>query len=180
MDKDALRQEMKKSRREFDKKEEASKKACNFIINMEEYKKAKCIVVYMSAFGEVDTSYIIEDAKKNGKKIAVPISNPLNNTLTISYLTDNLKKGAYGISEPAEKENVPFSEPEFIVVPGICFDKKGGRVGFGKGYYDRFLAAAKGFKAGLCYSIQITDEIDLNPHDIKMDAVVSENGIIRI
>lgn len=178
VDKEKLRQEMKKKRREFEGKREASKKACELLMGMEEYKRAKCVCVYMSAFGEADTSYIIDDLKKRGKKIVVPITDTASNTLSLSYLEGELKKGAYGISEPDKIIPASFDIPDFIVVPGICFDKNGGRIGFGKGYYDRFLTEAKGFKAGLCYSFQIADKIDCEPHDIAMDAVICEKEII--
>lgn len=179
-DKNILRQEMKKKRREFDKKEEASKKACDFLMNLYEYKNASCVCVYMSAFGEVDTSHIIKDLKKRGKKIVLPITDCDTNTLSLSYFTDNLKKGAYGISEPENIQHVSISDVDFFVVPGICFDKKGGRIGFGKGYYDRLLKESKAFKAGLCYSFQITEEIALEKNDILMDAIVCEDGVVSV
>ncbi len=180
MNKQALREEMKKKRREFSGKEEASKKACENILSMTEYKKARCVLVYMSCFGEVLTKSIIEDAKKEGKKVLVPITDVKTNTLRISYLEGEMKKGAYGIPEPENEKEASLSEIDFIVVPGICFDKNGNRIGFGKGYYDRLLKETKAFKAGLCYDFQIADNIDADEFDIKMDAIVTESGVLRV
>lgn len=170
---------MKKKRREFENKESASEKICRLVTDMEEYKNAKCVCVYMSAFGEVDTSYIIEDCKDSGKQIVVPITDVETNTLSLAYLEGELTAGAYGIYEPETKRKAEFDEPDFIVVPGICFDTSGSRIGFGKGYYDRFLSEAEGFKAGICYSFQIIEKIPREEHDISMDAVVCEDGTYR-
>lgn len=179
MDKQALREEMKKKRRAFEDKENASKKACRNIISMEEYKRSSCVLVYMSCFGEVETNDIIKDLKARGKDIVVPITDVKTNTLRLSYLEGEMEKGAYGIPEPKNEKEASFLEVDFIIVPGICFDKEGNRIGFGKGYYDRLLKDTKAFKAGLCYDFQITEKIDTEPYDIKMDAVVTECGVTR-
>ncbi len=180
MDKNALRQEMKQKRREYKEKQSASIKACNHLINTEEYKKAKCVCVYMSAFGEVDTSYIIFDCLKKGKRILLPVTNIETTTLSLAEFNGEFKKGAYGINEPETVISAGFDEPDFIVVPGICFDKRGNRIGFGKGYYDRLLAETKEFKAGLCYDFQVIETIDSDIHDIKMDAIITENSVLYI
>ena len=180
MDKNALRQEMKQKRREFKDKEKASLKACENLIKTEEYKNAKCVCVYMSAFGEVDTSHIIADCQKNNKRILVPITNVETTTLSLAEFSGEFEKGAYGINEPETKVFAKFDEPDFIVIPGICFDKKGNRIGFGKGYYDRLLSETRGFKAGLCYNFQVTDAIDSDIHDVKMDAIITDEGVLYI
>ena len=180
MDKNLLRQKMKQKRREFNKKESASIKACKHLTETKEYKKAKCVCVYMSAFGEVDTSYIISDCLKKGKRILVPITHIETTTLSLAEFSGELKKGAYGINEPENQIAASFDEPDFLVVPGICFDKKGNRIGFGKGYYDRLLAETHGFKAGLCYDFQIVESFESDAHDVKMNGLVTENGVLYI
>lgn len=177
-DKNKLREKMKLQRKNFDKKTSASEKIASLFLSCPEYKKAKALCVYMSSFGEAETSFIISHSLKDGKKLCVPVSQA-DGTLRLSLYDGKFKKGLYGIPEPEVPVFVDFSFPDLIVIPGLAFDKSGNRLGFGKGYYDRFLSQSSGKKAGLCYFFQLVDKIPSEPHDMKMDMVITENGIIR-
>ncbi len=175
--KDKIREEMKKQRRLFTEKEASSKIICEKILSMDKYLSSSCVCLYLSSFGEVDTSLILEDAKKRGKTILVPISEK-NGDLNISLYSENLKEGLFGIKEPENITLVPHSLPDFVIVPALAFDRSGNRLGFGKGYYDRFLKNNFGFKVGLCYSFQLVSSLPSYDHDIKVDSVVTENDTL--
>ncbi len=179
MTKEQLRLKMRELRRnishEFicDASDEITKNTLSFI------DKPDVVMVYLSAFNEPETSNIINYLISENIKIVVPISNTEDNTLSLSYITDmdNLKKGAYGIYEPIMINQAFVDEIDIALIPGIAFSKNGDRLGFGKGYYDKFLSDFKGIKIGLCYDFQICDEIPVSSHDIKMDAIITEKRI---
>ena len=134
------------------------------------------VMVYLSAFNEPDTKDIINYLESNGIKIVIPISNTNTHTISLSYISglDDLEKGAYGILEPVSPVEVNPKEVDVVLVPGIAFSKRGDRLGFGKGYYDKFLADFTGAKIGICYDFQMVADIPSSPHDIKMNAIVTE------
>ena len=94
----------------------------------------------------------------------------------VKDLENELAEGTYGIREPVpEARAVEAPGPDLILVPGLAFDLRGGRLGKGKGFYDRYLAGVRGFRAGLAYDVQITDKnLPLDAHDQTMDAVVTD------
>jgi len=100
--------------------------------------------------------------------------------LQVVQLTDDsdMQTGAFGISEPKAQIPVPEEEIDVILVPGIAFDKKGGRIGFGKGYYDRLLSRTKAVKIGLCHAVQLVEDTFCEPHDVRMDYVITESELI--
>lgn len=179
MTKEQLRLKMRELRRNLspdficDAGNEITKNTLSFI------DKPAVVMVYLNAFNEPDTLNIINYLISENIKIVVPISNTENNTLSLSYITDmdNLKKGAYGIYEPIIVNQAFVDEIDIALIPGIAFSKNGDRLGFGKGYYDKFLLDFKGIKIGLCYDFQICDEIPVSSHDIKMDAIITEKRI---
>ncbi len=136
----------------------------------------KTVMVYLSAFKEPKTRGIITSLLNSGIKTVVPISNTDTFTITPSELTsiDTLKHGAYGIYEPKECIPVAINEIDAALIPGIAFSKNGGRLGFGKGYYDRFLSDFRGLKIGICYDFQVTDTLPTEIHDVKMDLIITE------
>lgn len=182
MNKNELRLKMKAVRRSLTD-EEISAKSENIIsrfIMLEEYKKARELSVYMSAFKEPDTLPLIMHSMDLNKKIAVPVSNTDTRTLTLAYLGDNanLKKGAYGISEPELIIAADKNDIDIIAVPGLAFDKTGNRLGFGMGYYDNLLADMSAVKVGFCYDFQLMELLPAEEHDISMDIIITETKII--
>lgn len=181
MNKNELRDAMKEERRslstEFTKA--ASGKISDTLINLDCIKNAEHIMVYLSAFKEPDTFKLVEKLLDAGKEISVPISNTDTFTIAPSLIKslDVLKKGAYGIYEPKEIISVPISAIDIALIPGIAFSKAGDRLGFGKGYYDRFLEEFAGVKIGIGYDFQVCDTIPVSAHDIKMDMIITEKRI---
>lgn len=174
--KDDIRNKMKSLRREYRNGELSSEKIVKSIVDFETYRRAECVCTYMPLVGEADISEIFSDAVKRGKTVCVPVVLG-DCELAISVADVHFKKGRFGILEPENPRFVDFSEPDFILVPGLAFDFFGNRLGFGKGYYDRFLSSARGFKLGVCFSFQVENFIPHLKHDISVDALVTENEL---
>ena len=107
-----------------------------------QYKNADVILCYVSTPLEVDTHYFIKKALEDGKKVAVPKCRPENVSMDFYFINgfDDLEKGTFGVLEPIESKCEIFQgENSICIVPGLCFDHSGYRLGYGKGYYDRFL-----------------------------------------
>ncbi len=180
MEKDILRKKMRKRRKSLseDAKNELSGKIFKALAGLSEYKSSKSVCVYTDSFGEVRTDLIIEDLRRLGKEILFPITDIKTHTLSLCRDCGEFISGAYGISEPKEKVCVDFSAPDLIIVPGLAFDLKKNRLGFGAGYYDRLLEKSKAVKIGICYDFQLVEEINAELHDIKMDIVLTDMRII--
>ena len=182
MSKDVIREQMRRVRREIGKEErsERSRKAQAAILSLNEYRCAKSVMLYYPIGGEVDTSYISERAFADGKRVIYPVTDEASGEITPVEVVAGAEftKGGFGIHEPCGERYT--GEIDLIVVPGVAFDREGGRLGFGKGCYDRFLAGVKSCKIGLCYGAQLIDCVECEEHDVRMDMIVTEDEIVRI
>ena len=151
------------------------------LFNIGEFLSANTVMVYLSAFNEVDTDKITERLLASGKRVVIPVSDTSTETIIPSYIesTNDLVKGAYGIYEPKEINKAVVSDIECILVPGIVFDINRSRMGFGKGYYDKLLCLTNAVKIGLCYDFQLQQHIDTEKHDVPMDIIVTEKRILK-
>jgi 5-formyltetrahydrofolate cyclo-ligase len=146
-----------------------------FVINSKEFLQAKVVGAYFALGSEVTTELIIERAKTVGKKIALPRVEEDN---IIFYELSSIKfliRGRFGIMEPPPYGHI--SDIDILVVPGIAFDKKGNRLGYGKGYYDRLLSGKRTFSIGLAYSFQLLENLPYDRYDKRLDAIASEDGL---
>ena len=151
-----------------------------------EFQKAKNILFYASFNNEVDTgSMIKESLMQQGKKIIMPFVAKNNPILQLSELKDfnELEPKTFGILEPKELYIREFSHEKLdvAIIPGMVFDHFGHRIGYGYGYYDRFLKQLKktATKIGLAYDFQVVDKIQEEQHDIPVDFIVTESKIIK-
>ncbi len=139
------------------------------------FKKAKKVMFYVSFGGEVDTKNMIKEAQNLGKVIAVPVCTE-NRTLIPCRLgkKTKLKKGPYAIHQPVVKRCISLKDIDLVIVPGVAFDKKGRRLGRGKGYYDRFLEGIpkKIASVGLAFDFQILPSVPTNAMDVDVNQVV--------
>ncbi len=139
------------------------------------FKKAKKMMFYISFGGEVNTEDMIEEAKKLGKTVVVPVCrrNRIIRACVLDYKA-KLTKGPYGIWEPVIKKSVNPKDLDLVIVPGIAFDRKGVRLGRGKGYYDRFLKKLpKGtVSLGLAFDFQILPSIPATANDISVNRII--------
>jgi 5-formyltetrahydrofolate cyclo-ligase len=155
-----------------------SRRIQDFLINSKEFRSAEIIGAYYAFGSEVRTDVIIEQARSIGKKLALPSIEGENLTFYELSSGKYLVKGRFGIMEP-----LPYGLIDrmgMIVVPGIAFDKNGYRLGYGKGYYDKFLAKRKVFSVGLGYSFQLLENLPSGEHDKKLDAISTEDGIMYV
>lgn len=155
-----------------------NQKIFNTVINSDIFKKADTIYAYASIGSEVETYRIIDYALKQRKKVALPYCIPNTALMDFYYISsvNHLKKGAFGVPEPDPNCN-PKAENKnsLIFVPALAFDKNGMRMGYGKGYYDRFLTDFTGIKIGLCYSKCISRCILHNHFDRCVDYIITDN-----
>lgn len=154
------------------------------MFSLKEYGRAGVIYTYVSKPLEVDTFSVIKTAIADGKKIAVPRCLP--ETLGMEFYEipslDVLESGCYGVLEPDPDRCRPARNTEnaVCIVPGLSFDSKGYRLGYGKGYYDRFLADFKGVTVGLCYSGCIRWNLPHGYYDRPVDVLITDKYIRRI
>lgn len=151
------------------------------LLSSDEYSYAKEIFIYVSARSEVDTFSIINRALADGKRVAVPHCR--DGLMNFYYIvsTDELVCSQFGI--PTVDVNkaviaVPCDET-LCVVPALSFDGEGNRLGYGGGYYDRFLALNSVKTAGLCREVSIAVSLPAEEYDIKIDCVITEKSVIR-
>lgn len=157
-----------------------SRDICRKFIETEFYRSAKTVMVYMPIQNEVDTADILADIFAKNKRAVIPAVE--NEHMRAAYVDRNtrFRRGSFGISEAENTEFADKSEIDLVAVPGIAFDRKGGRIGFGKGFYDRFLDGISAVKAALCYDFQLTDDTYPEEYDIVMDYIITEKEIISI
>jgi 5,10-methenyltetrahydrofolate synthetase len=173
-------------------KDELSAVICEKFVNLPEYKKAKTVMWYLDCRSEVRTRHAIPSALGGDKKIVVPyctVDEKGDNKLGLWCLKsmDELVIGKWKILEPPkERWGEPGKEVEpealdVVMVPGVGYDRKGGRMGNGQGYYDRLLKSVRPDTPliGICYESQLFDEILVGPHDVFMDKVITENAIYQ-
>lgn len=161
-----------------------SKDIINKLYESDLYSDSKIIMTFISFGDEVDTHEFIKKSLKDGKRIVVPITFPKTKEIRPSELFDfnELKIGFYNILTPKD-EFIRFIDPkeiDLIVVPGVGFDRNGFRVGYGGGYYDRFLSKyPDAVKLGIAFDLQLIDEVPKEDFDIPVDLILTENEIIH-
>ncbi len=162
---------------------EKSKRIKEQVLNLDEFKEAKIILFYISYDNEVYTHEMIKESLEIKKQVVVPKTDMNKRTILCSSLTkwDDLSAGAYNILEPRQ-ESLNEVSPEsidLIIIPGIAFDCQGNRIGHGMGYYDRLLKKKmNALHLGLAFEYQIVENIPTEPHDVKVEKIVTEKRII--
>ncbi len=153
------------------------------LLRLATYRYADGYLMYSPIKSEVDISSEIERLILKGKKVYLPRclkgEDGMMEFCRITSL-DDLEKGAFGVMEPVLRCPVErsFSVNTVCIVPGVGYDKKGFRIGYGKGYYDRFLRNFKGMKIGVVFSELILEDIPKNRFDAHVDVLVSEKGVM--
>lgn len=188
MDKGDLRKEIKAKRGGMDKDtklvyDEKIKKA---LLESDVYKNSKAIFIYVSMDSEINTLEIIKEVLSSGKRVAVPKVIPVSlkkrymKALKIDSMLELNESGAFGILEPSYECEDISGEVDLVIVPGLAFDLEGNRLGYGGGYYDRFLSKyPNSKKIALCYDFQILKEIPHEFFDEKVDLIISEKRTIN-
>ena len=156
------------------------------LLRTAQFCEARTIFFYLALADEVQTEKLIDHSLKLGKRVAVPLIESHNNQILISKLKDpkrELEPGRLGILQPKKNFYRPLTteELELVIVPGVAFDKRGSRLGFGKGFYDRFLKRVpdKTKSIALAFELQLVDDIRPQPHDAPVDYIITEKRIIE-
>ena len=139
-------------------------------------KDKRAVMLYMSFRSEIGTLDIIKSLINCGKRIYLPKVTG-ENIVPVLY-TGDFSKGAFGVEEPIGDE-ADEKDIEAVVVPGLAFDPFGQRLGYGKGFYDRFLKNLNALKIGYCYDFQVVEKIDADEWDEPLDYVVTDKKIYR-
>ncbi|OHW61437.1 putative 5-formyltetrahydrofolate cyclo-ligase [Andreesenia angusta] len=185
--KSELRREYTQMREAMDQSEveRLSEKIIDTILKLPVFKRAETVMVYLNFKNEVDSLKMIEESYKAGKKVVIPYCEKETMEIIPSELNDietEIVKGKNGYLQTKKDcvKPVPIEDIDLIVVPGIAFDKRCYRLGFGAGYYDRFLRKLNFEKPtiGLCYDFQIIHSIPIEGHDVPLDFVITEERIL--
>jgi len=183
-----LRGKMLDTREAMPRKEvlDRSKKIQNLLFSLPEFKNAEHIMFYVSFRNEVFTHNMIDAAIMLGKKVSVPLSDPALRTIIPSLLHNfrkDLSPSLFTILEPTPEtfRPVPVKALDLVIVPGVAFDKSGGRIGYGKGFYDRFLKnlPARVPIIGLAFGCQMAGSLPVEAHDCGMHKVITEKEIVE-
>jgi 5-formyltetrahydrofolate cyclo-ligase len=171
-------------------KEVASAAATSALVQLAEYGHAQTVLWYLDCRSELRTKHVLPSTLSSGKKIVVPyctVDDFGANKLGLWWLQsmDELIVGKWKILEPPRErwgqagKEIPPEELDLVVVPGVAFSRRGGRMGNGQGYYDRLLGRVRPDcpLIGLCYECQLFDDLVVSPHDVFMDKVVTENAV---
>ena len=175
MDKKELRRTIRERKRAMTEEEivNRSAKLGELFAQSDAYKNAKTIYGYLPYNQEVRTVPMLEQALKDGKKVAVP--KVYGDEMKFLYLDDlsKVSKGYAGIPEPIADEPVADDKTALVLMPGLAFDPEGHRIGYGGGFYDKFLAAEPNHPTlALCYEFQMLPELHTEEHDIPVDTVL--------
>jgi 5-formyltetrahydrofolate cyclo-ligase len=186
-EKSIIRKNVLKLRNSLSEKDicEKSNRIENRLLELDKFKKSKTVMCYLDFRNEVATRDFINLCYKASKRVAVPlvIRNDVRIIASeVKNFEKELRAGAFGILEPMSEyiREIDPSEIDFVVVPGVAFDMQKNRLGYGAGYYDRFLKGVRKdcFKVGIAFEFQICDRLSIDEHDIPMDALITENRII--
>lgn len=175
MDKKTLRKQIREQKQAMTPEsiESASGKLVQMFLETELYKQAKTIYGYLPYNQEVRTEPILERALADGKKVAVP--KVYGNDMKFIYLSDlkQVAPGYAGIPEPVADGPVGDDPTALVLMPGMAFDKEGHRIGYGGGFYDKFLAAEPDHPTiALCYEFQMVAQLPTEEFDIPVDCVL--------
>lgn len=183
MDKKILRKRLVEKRKGLDKTQKAKwdKSISEKITNSDYFKNAQQVLVFSSTDDEFDTSYIVKCCKAQSKDIFYPLCVDRNGNMIFLRVDspEDLVVGMYGIKEPKSTcEKYIQKENDLVIVPCLSTDKQKNRIGYGKGYYDRFLNDFNGVSVSPCYDTMLEDEIPTDKYDMQINIIVTDKEVI--
>ena len=175
MDKAALRKEIRAKKKAMTEAEicEKSKNLCRKVLESNAYRAAKTVYGYLPYNQEVRTWELLQQAMRDGKRVAVP--KVYDQEMRFIYITDfsQIDTGYCGIPEPIADGPVAEDRDALVLMPGLAFDNEGHRIGYGGGFYDRFLSAEPDHPTvALCYDFQVVEDLPVEAFDIPVDVVI--------
>lgn len=165
-----------------DERQNISEKLQDELFKSTMWKNAETIGIYLSFETEWDTRNIVEEAFQSGKKVAIPKTIPATKGMEFYQINNfsEVKKGHFDIEEPIIEDTIytKKNEIDLLIVPGLAFSKEGYRVGFGGGYYDRFLTDFIHPTLSLVWSKQLVENLPTNQYDLPVQYIMTENGLL--
>lgn len=173
-----LRRQLRARRRDIDRRDERSAMAAVHLTKSVLWTGR--IALFHAIGSEISTKRLLEAAWAQGLEVALPVVVGKDQPLSFRRTTSQtpLVEGAFGVMEPQSDDVL--EDLDLVVVPSLGFDRQGGRLGYGGGYYDRTLAPLRAYRLLLAFADQELEAIPMGPHDARMDAVVTETGWIRL
>ena len=165
---------------------ELSDRICELALQLQAIRDSAVLMAFLSFGSEVSTDAIIQWAWRQGKGIYVPLCRPGERRIDPYRIESfgDVEPGHFGIREPKPHRQTPqaIGDIDAILVPAVAFDRRGYRVGYGGGYYDRFLPELdpRAVRVGLAFSCQLVDAVPAGTHDIPVDFIVTEEAVIVI
>ncbi|USG66362.1 5-formyltetrahydrofolate cyclo-ligase [Brevibacillus ruminantium] len=160
-----------------------SEQFCRALLSFDQLRDCQTIMAFYPFREELDIRAFLERARERGKEIWLPLTLQAERKIVPYVYTGPamLKQGAYGIWEPDPDQAVAGHLPDLdaVLVPGVAFDPYGGRMGYGAGYYDRFLSSLsrRPLLIGCSFELQVIPQVPMEPHDIPLDYLATETGI---
>lgn len=177
-----LRKKLKQQRNNIADRACYDKKIAELFLSSSLYEQADTILLYSSSGSEVSTDEIFSRCLEDGKTIAFPVCLDKDGLMEFFIVKDenDLKVGMYGLKEPAYYCQKFVSASDCLcVVPGLSFDKYGYRIGYGKGYYDRYLEKFSGVSVGFCYSELLSESLPTDIYDKKISYLITDKKIYK-
>ncbi|MBI9019876.1 MAG: 5-formyltetrahydrofolate cyclo-ligase [Verrucomicrobia bacterium] len=179
MTKAEIRAQIAEKRPDFQTLEKLSAAVVKKFQTLELFQQAKTVGVYIPLPDEVDITPLFQWLETNcvgAQTFYIPAYDEALGVYRLAEYSGELKKGKFGIPEPANPIFAP-EEIDLILVPGVAFDHSGNRIGRGGGFYDRLLPQYRAVRAGICFGFQCLERIPAEPHDCKMNLIVTESLI---
>ena len=156
-------------------KEKAQEKLRERLFKSEEWQRASVIGITLSMNKELDTAPIIQRALLENKRVGIPVTFEKGRMIFCEYqLGDPLEETSFGVLEPVKQLDIPKKEIDLLLVPGVAFSTEGYRVGFGGGFYDRYLVDFKGTTCSLVFTVQLRDDWEPNQYDLPVNKLIIE------
>ena len=184
MNKAAIREFVRAKRPELDARlaSRDSRKIQDRVFDLQEVQAARLVALYMAVQGEVQTDRLARRCRERGIALCVPALRREAGAYGLARWDERtrLAKGLGGIPEPAAPDWVALDDVDAVVVPGLAFDADGGRLGHGRGHYDRLLSGMRGpaTRIGVCFEWQVVDRVPMDENDVRMDRVVTEKRMM--
>jgi 5-formyltetrahydrofolate cyclo-ligase len=183
LDKAAVRARLLAARKNFAAPQRlaADSQIAALVTAQPEWQKARRVGCYLSLPEEVSTRSLIQTGLQNGKTLAAPVVTRKSEPLHFYQFTldENLRPGPLGILQPPLDKPVAPEDLDLLIVPGVGFDRLGNRLGYGGGFFDRYLALFTGTVLGVAYALQVEEKLPLTPTDRPVHLLVTETGVLR-
>lgn len=179
----ALRKKLLEERGRIPKsvRDEAAEKIFREAVKLPAYTLADKLLIYVSNENELSTRRLLSYALDTGREVYCPRCVPGGNDMVfrrVRSLSD-LKKGSFGLLEPdVTCEAGSFTDQSLCVTPALAFDRRGYRIGYGRGYYDKFFCTFPGIKLGLCYEGFLLDDVFRDGFDVPVDVIMTEKKLV--